>query len=320
MLSLALLGACGSGSNPASSGGEPNPTPGNPTDTGPAPGATEGETGDAPLTLIAGDLPSPRDLVLGPEGSPIAGELFVVHFTGREATWLLDVDGAPSPRRMQSSLVGAIAADIDGAGRFYFACLTPQMGNFVGIVTVRRADSSVPDFQYRGLDEPSGVALDDDGGLFVFNRGTRSVVRVSFEDGGPPDSHGVRAIADGLMITDEVLPNHLLYDSRRRLLISETAGDRLRSWQDGELGVLAGADVGLKAPIDMAELPSGNLLVANYGDGRLIELDPEGGLVSTFDTGLGASRLQAVAVRRDGATFVADDVGGTGAVYRVRLP
>ncbi len=39
LLVVAFLGACGSGSSsPTSPGGEPNPTPGDPTDTGPAPG------------------------------------------------------------------------------------------------------------------------------------------------------------------------------------------------------------------------------------------------------------------------------------------
>ena len=64
----------------------------------------------------------------------------------------------------------------------------------------------------------------------------------------------------------------------------------------------------------------GNILVANYGDGLLVELDAEGTLLLTVDTELGEQRLQSIAVRGDGAIFIVDDDGGFGSLYRVTLP
>ena len=335
--SLSLAACGGGGSSPTSPGSEPNPTPGDPTDTGPAPGAatdggpSDGDTtdgasmpppaGDDPVTELVSNLRAPRDLTFGPAGSPFEDELFVVHFAGVEATWVQKIDsGAPALQRFQNSLVGAISVDMDSRGRFYFACLTPRMGDFDGVVTVRGIDDSVTDFQYRGLDQPSGVALDARGDLYVFNRGAGTVVRIAFSDGAGPDGHSLKTIAQNLRVTDEILPNHLLVDREGRLLISETGADRVQMWVDEELVLFADSGDGLNRPVGLAQLPSGNILVGNHGDGVLIEFDPDGGVVRTFDTELGDDLLQAVAVRGDGSVYVVDDDGGRGSVYRVNFP
>ena len=299
-------------------------------DTDPLPGSADGSDdspGDGsapdsggPLTELVSGLRSPRDLVFGPPGSGLDDELFVVHFEGVEATWIQAVDsGAPVLQRFENSLVGAIAVDIDATGRFYFACLTPVMGATAGVITVRTLDGQVLGFQYAGVDRPSGVALDADGGLFVFNRGTRSVVRIDFADGASADRHGVRIVAENLLVTADILPSHLLVDGDR-LLIAETGANRVLAWVDGELDVFADAAAGLDQPVGIAALPSGNILVANYGDGLLVELDAQGTLLRTVDTELGEQRLQSIAVRGDGAIFLVDDDGGFGSLYRVTLP
>lgn len=68
-----------------------------------------------------------------------------------------------------------------------------------------------------------------------------------------------------------------------------------------------------------AQRPSGHLLVADHGSGAVVELDGDGAAVRRLETGLGGGRLQAIAVRSDGAAVVDDD-GGTGSVFRLELP
>lgn len=173
LLLVAVLSACGdSDSNPAA----PVATPGtneSPTQTTPpdADAETAAETTEVLTERVAG-LRSLRDLTFGPTDSGLDDELFVVHFEGVEATWVQAVDSTPVLRRFKNSLVGAIALDMDRNGRFYFACLTPVMDASRGVITVRTIGSQVADFQYTGVSEPSGVALDANGDLFVFNRGS----------------------------------------------------------------------------------------------------------------------------------------------------
>jgi hypothetical protein len=189
------------------------------------------------VTELVSGLTAPRDLTFGPAGSDLEDELFVVHFEGAEATWIQSVDSGPVQQRFENSLVGAIAVDMDPGGRFYFACLTPVIGGSRGVITVRDFDGSVPDFQYAGIDEPSGGAVDAKGGLFVFNRGSRSVVRIDFADGAASNRHGVEIIAENLAVSDKILPSHLLVDGSGRLLIAETAADRVLIWAEEEIAV-----------------------------------------------------------------------------------
>lgn len=326
-LTCAAVTACGGdGSKVTSPTGERDSstegnTDGNPSTGGAHPDAPDTGSGDSRADVLAElvtGLSTPRDLIFGPPGSGLDDELFVVSFEGAEATWIRNFGQdsqalAPS----QASLVGAMSVDIDANGNFYFACMTPQMGAFIGVVTVRRSDNSVVDFQYRGLNAPTGVALDGEGGLYVFNRGEGSVVRIAMDDGAAADNHGVEVIAEGLRVTDEVLPNHLLVDAGGRLLICETGAGRVLVYEDDEVSTLAGPDQGLAHPVSIAQLVSGNYLVANHGDGMLVELAPAGGLVRAIDTGLGSERLQAVAVRGDGSVYVVDDRDGQGSVFAV---
>lgn len=319
-LMAATLSACGDDDpRPTSPAGDSGP-PRAGSDSGDGT-AADSLAGGAPpaahepstLILVSGNLRAPLDLLFGPAGSGFDDELFVVHFIGVEAPWVRNYEGgSPALQRFERSLEGAVAVDMDPSRRFYFACMTPPMGASVGVVTVRRLDGSVEDFQYRGVDRPSGLALDETGDLYVFNRGDGTVVRLDFSDGAGPDQHGVQAVAEGLVVTEEVLPNHLLIGSDGRLFISETGADRVRVWDGRQLDVFAEAGSGLRQPVDIAQLPSGHILVANHGDGAVVELDDNGAAVRTLDTGLGAGRLQSVAVRSDGAVFVVDDEGVPG--------
>ncbi len=120
-------------------------------------------------------------------------------------------------------------------------------------------------------------------------------------------------------VTDDILPSHLLVDGDR-LLIAETGANRVLAWVDEELDIFADASVGLAQPVGIAALPSGNIFVANHGNGMLVELDAKGAFQRTVHTKLGDNRLLSVAVRSDGSVFIVDDKGGFGSLYRVMLP
>ena len=274
-----------------------------------------------PVTELVSGLRAPRDLIFGPASSELDDELFVVNFFGVEATWVRDFgDAGQSLARIQNSLVGAIAVDLDQEGNFFFACLIPAMDGNFGVITVRRFDSAVTDFQYAGVSGPIGVALDSQGGLFVANRDSRSVTRIDFADGASPDQHGVNVVAQGLQFVDSNMPAHLLVDPEDRLFICETGGNRIQTWS-AETGqtVFASADQGLNQPVGIAQRANGNLLVSNHGDGTIVELDPKGVPVRLLDTGLGADVLYGIGVRGDDQVYVVTDRDNRGNVYRVNL-
>ena len=161
------------------------------------------------------------------------------------------------------------------------------------------------------------VALDANGGLFVFNRGSRSVVRIDFADGVPVDRHAVQIIAENLAVTEQILPSHLFLDDAGRLFISETAANRVLVWSAGELETFTESRVSI--PTGIAQLPAGNLVIANHGDGTLTEFSGEGDFLRIIDTGLGDRRLLSIAVRGDGVLFAVDDNGSSSSVYEVNL-
>ena len=284
--------------------------------------AVEDEPADdaaaAPAIKVVGGLTSVRDLIFGPAGSGIDDELFVVHFTGVEATWVRNFgDQNQSLQRIQNSLVGAIAVDIDSAGRFYFACLSPVMGDNIGVITVREFDSSVSDFQYIGVSGPTGVALNADENLFVFNRVAGSVSRLDFSDGSGPDQHAVEVIAGNLIPGPEELPNHMAVDQQGRLFICETGANRLQVWDSFE-GLRVFAE-DLDLPVGVALRPDGRVLVSNHGDGKVAEFDAEGTSLRRVDTELGGGRIYGIAVRGDDSVFIAEDSGSSGGVWRIDM-
>jgi len=328
LLSLLLcltLAACGGGggssptvsADPPSGSDLPDSSPPSPPPDSEIPPPTANNL----LTEIVGNLQAPRDIIFGPADSELSDELFVVNFVGVEATWVRNfATDSPRLQPIQNSLVGAIAVDIDQSGRFFFACLTPIMGSNIGVVTVRRFDSSVDDFQYRGVSGPIGLALGPQGGLYVANRDARSVTRIDFADGASPDGHLFDTVAQDLQFDDGELPAHLLVNPDGRLFICETAANRIQTWteEDG-LQLFATSDQKLNRPVGIARRPNGNLLITNHGDGRIVELNSQGALQNSFDTGLGADQLYGIAVRTDGQVYVVADRDGDGTLYRMEL-
>ena len=312
LLGLCALTACG-----GSDSGDRVDSPIGPSVTDPLPGDDTSPEPTSPLTELLSSQPSPRDLIFGPAGSSAADELFVVNFASAEAVWIVDFErDSQQVGTVQNSLSGAIAVDADAAGNFYFACLTPVMGGNVGVITVRTLSERVPDFQYKGVRTPTGVALDSRGRLFVANRDQGSVVRVDFADGNQRDSHDVATIAQGLDFGTGNLPNHLLVDPEGRLFIAETAADQVRLWSaSGGLQVFAGPGASLDRPVGIARRDNGNILVTNHGDGSVVELDSTGQVVQQIDTGLGANTLFGIDVRADGRVYL---VAGR-SLYRLEL-
>lgn len=277
------------------------------------------DNNDDLLVEVVSNLLGPRAILFGPPDSDLADELFVVNFIGAEAAWVRDF-GSDAQRVLgiQNSLVGAIAVALDQNGLFYFACLTPVMGNNFGVVTVRDFNSQVSDFQYTGVSGPTGLALDSQGRLFVANQRNGTIARIDFADGGSPDAHGVQTLADGINFGSNSLPNHLFLDANENLYISETAANRIQVLSGNNLGIFASQ--GLNQPVSIAQRANGNFLVSNHGNGTIVELDAEGEALQTIDTELGAEVLYGITVRGNGEVYIVADDRGDGSVYRVDLP
>ena len=325
LLSL-LLVACGGGGSDGPTGPDASPSPTNP------PAATDPTPDDNPptnnsppaelvdLTPVFAGRRGFRDLLFTPPDSPLPDELFVISFRGAEAIWVRNLGtDSPSGSPIQNSLFGAIAADMDADGLFYFACFTPVMDNNIGVITVRTLESQTIDFQYDGVSGPSGVALDGAGRLFVANTYNGTLSRIDFGDGATPDGHAVDQIAENLNFgpLGDQLPTHLTVDPQGRLFFCEPAASQVRVWSENDgLRIFS---QGLFLPVGIAHRANGNLLVTNHGDDTIVELDLDAQVVQRRDTGLGGESLYGIAVRQDGGVYVVADEGSRSVVYRVDL-
>lgn len=229
-------------------------------------------------------------------------------------------DSDPSTRRYRSTLDSADVPDDESPGDGQ----APGSGDpLTELVSGLRSPRDL-------VFGPTGSGLEDE--LFVVHFDGVEATWVQAVDSKPvlqrfenslvgasADRHGVQIVAENLLVTDDILPSYLLVDGDR-LLIAETGANRVLAWVDEELDIFADASVGLAQPVGVAALPSGNILVANHGDGMLVELDAKGAFQRTVDTELGDNRLLSVAVRSDGSVFIVDDEGGFGSLYRVMLP
>jgi sugar lactone lactonase YvrE len=174
---------------------------------------------------------------------------------------------------------------------------------------VRVAPDGRPETLIQGLNEPSGLAFDRYGNLYIANHsqglmGEGTIVRVAGNGDrtrfavnltGPTalafDRMGFLFVAsfetnsismvteDGVVTTfaDNIpQPSALLFDTEGDLWVaSSTEGEIYRITPEGRVELMA---VGLESPSDMAFDQRGNLIVANYSGTQLTRVTPKGGV------------------------------------------
>ena len=180
------------------------------------------------------------------------------------------------------------------------------------------------------LNEPSGIALDSMGNLYVADRGNRRVRAVDVRSGHigsvvgsgrvGPSPDGTPAHMAGLV------PEALALGPAGALYVADAHNHRI--WRvdagDGTVSVFAGMgepgfagdggaarSAALESPADLVFDSFGALYVADYGNGRIRVIDPASGRIDTVAGGDGTlGAPSSVAVARDGSLRVADSEGG----------
>jgi serine/threonine protein phosphatase PrpC/streptogramin lyase len=165
-------------------------------------------------------------------------------------------------------------------------------------------DENVMD--WHRLSQPSGVAVDNIGDVFIADTNHDSVVRI------PPNGRALVVVSSHLSH-----PTGLAVDGSNRVYVVDSGHNRVVRLTPGPRGSdefpLPFTD--LNQPSGVAVDKDNNVYVANSGNGRVLKLAADSNIQTVLQfTGL--SRPVGVAVDKDGNVYVADD--GTGQV--VELP
>ena len=181
------------------------------------------------------------------------------------------------------------------------------------------------------LTDPTGVAIDRDGGLVIADRGNGRIRRVS-------RSGTIRTVAEGLQA-----PHAVGVGSRGTIVVAEAGGRRILRLQPGAPPVAIAGDGGigfcgdggparaafLRRPEGLAVDAAGNVYIADTGNNRVRRVDAGGETIVTVagdgragyagDGGpavrAALDRPRAVAVDREGRLLIADS--GNSRIRRV---
>ncbi|MDX2033183.1 MAG: SMP-30/gluconolactonase/LRE family protein [Blastocatellia bacterium] len=179
---------------------------------------------------------------------------------------------------------------------------------------------------------PSAIAFAPDESLIVANTGSHTIVRVDVDSGrveaiagaagasGAVDGKGAEARFNG--------PIGIAVAADGRIFVADTYNDRIREIaEDGTVRTIAGGAQGFRdgagveamfdTPCGLAVEKDGALLVADTGNHRIRRIAPDGGVTTIAGIGqpwwrdgapleAGFNEPMAIAIRRDGAIFIAD--------------
>jgi sugar lactone lactonase YvrE len=236
-------------------------------------------------------------------------------------------DGDTGRARFSEPFGLAAAADgtvyvSDAGGADRIRRITPD--GFVATIAGWRpgfADGVGPEARFS---TPSAVALDTDGALYVADTGNNAIRRVT------PDGHvttyagdGTPGYRDGPAASAQFNgPIGIAIDRAGRVIVADTYNDRIRvidragivstlagaggpGWTEG-----AGSTAQFHTPSGVAVLPSGDVIVADTGNG-IIRTVSGSGVVTTppWSSVQGLSRPVGIAVASTGDVYVTDDGG-----------
>lgn len=159
------------------------------------------------------------------------------------------------------------------------------------------------------LGDVSGVAIDKDGDIIVFNRGEHPLIEFkpdgkfvrSWGEGTVTRAHGLRVDAQNNIWTTDVGAHTVIkYDHRGKVLMVL-----------GEKGKAGDDEAHFDKPADVAFAPNGNFFVADgYGNSRVVKFDKNGKFIKAWGKkgkGPGEFNLvHAVALDSSGLLYVAD--------------
>ncbi|HVN27804.1 MAG TPA: hypothetical protein VMT64_04925 [Candidatus Binataceae bacterium] len=274
--------------------------------------------------LLAEDLPLPNALQLGPDGNiyfPLLGanEIWRIPVGGgRPQPFIKDL-GLPTAVKIDSKgniittqgRTGEILKiDIQSATRKVLAKVRPGLDNLAltsddrvfishftdGGVAEIMSDGSERRLVQPGFCGPSGIAIGGDGVLYACDGismaavnldGSQHRVGMMFDGSFPGLVRGVAPGADGNLIVTTVGGEVVSYHPTSHKMINHAKG--------------------LNEPQGIAVAPSGSIIVAECGAGRVLAI--AGDQIKTAASGL--SRPSGIAVAPDGSCYVAESGKGT---------
>jgi len=172
------------------------------------------------------------------------------------------------------------------------------------------------------FDTPSAIALDAAGVLYVADTGNHAIRRIT-PDGvvSTLAGDGVAGYADGSAARFNG-PIGVAVDVSGRIIVADTYNDRIRAVSpDGSVSTVAGGpvpgaddgsalDARFDTPCGVAVDRSGNVYVADTGNGTVRRIDPSGA-VTTVASEVAGTLIRPIAVANadDGALYVSDERG-----------
>ena len=184
-----------------------------------------------------------------------------------------------------------------------------------------------------------GIAWETANAYWIFDGEHSALVRNDFQadHGIGMDEHFdsiVYRLTEPEVTRVEEAPGHMVIDAETQILyVADTGGGRILwvdittgsagsnirvhdpgveqvKWEGVDWGVVA---EGLEQPGALA-MVGDHLIVGEWGTGLLSELDLDGKVLRTLDTGFGAQRLYGIEIGPDGQLWVTDNGSG---VYRI---
>ena len=162
------------------------------------------------------------------------------------------------------------------------------------------------------LAQPTGLAVDGTGYLYIADAGAGSLVRVA------PDGTSATTLTPGGLAIPLNNPGGLAFDLNHNLYIADTGNNRIvqLSLITGQAAPIAVSGISLSGPTGLAVAPSGTLVVADTGNARFVSIAASGAGTPLVLSGVTTAQPVGVTLTDSGDLLLTDLVAGLITVHR----
>ncbi|HHB90090.1 MAG TPA: hypothetical protein ENK60_02140 [Anaerolineae bacterium] len=155
------------------------------------------------------------------------------------------------------------------------------------------------------LQHPAGVAVDEDGRVYVADSGNHRVVVLDAQ-GAFLDAWGEEGEAPGQFIE----PVDVAITPDEGIAVLDAARGVVALWEEGEFQDELGRDLALYHPRGLDVSPEGMFYIADTGGGRIVQADETGAFLAAFGGPTEGGQPTDVILGPDGFLYVPDPVAG----------